>query len=230
MKGPQAPFRPNTDPLPEPACFSRAKPRLCPRAQTAPGWPMLKGPSPISPIRIPNRNRPAFRGQKPRLLPAGTNSPRLAAETAAGPFQPINQGEPAYKPGSVEGNHSSGIHVAVNLKRPTRKRTRISAAGPVSRVCCFPIWPCSRWGLPCRQVLPPTRCALTAPFHPCRSKPLARPGLGRSALCCTFRGLAPPRRYLAPDPPEPGLSSIPALATAGKSQNSDYPAGSPRAR
>src|SRR5437016_10317858 len=68
----------------------------------------------------------------------------------------------------------------------------------------FPIWPCSRWGLPCRRVLPPTRCALTAPFHPCRS----RQGLGRSALCCTFRGLAPPRRYLAPDPPEPGLSSI----------------------
>src|SRR5690606_23309528 len=31
---------------------------------------------------------------------------------------------------------------------------------------CFPIWPCSRWGLPCRRVLPPTRCALTAPFHP----------------------------------------------------------------
>src|ERR1700730_12061981 len=37
-------------------------------------------------------------------------------------------GEPACKPGSVEGNHSSGIHVTVNLKRPTRKRTRIGAA------------------------------------------------------------------------------------------------------
>src|SRR6516164_8206865 len=56
------------------------------------------------------------------------------------------------------------------------------------------------------SVLPLTRCALTAPFHPCRS----RQGLGRSALCCTFRGLAPPRRYLAPDPPEPGLSSTEA--------------------
>ena len=56
-------------------------------------------------------------------------------------------------------------------------------------------------------LLPGPRCALTAPFHPCRSLPLAHQGLGRSALCCTFRGLAPPRRYLAPDPPEPGLSS-----------------------
>src|SRR3989440_5315550 len=82
----------------------------------------------------------------------------------------------------------------------------------------FPIWPCSRWGLPCRRVLPPTRCALTAPFHPCRS----REGLGRSALCCTFRGLAPPRRYLAPDPPEPGLSSTRAIAGEG----SDCPADS----
>jgi len=38
------------------------------------------------------------------------------------------RGEPACKPGSVEGNHSSGIHVAVDLKQPTRKRARICAA------------------------------------------------------------------------------------------------------
>ena len=31
--------------------------------------------------------------------------------------------------------------------------------------------------------------------------------LRRFAFCCTFRGLAPPRRYLAPCPVEPGLSS-----------------------
>jgi hypothetical protein len=37
-----------------------------------------------------------------------------------------------------------------------------------SRTHDSPIWSCSRWGLPCRRVLPPTRCALTAPFHPCR--------------------------------------------------------------
>ena len=34
----------------------------------------------------------------------------------------------------------------------------------------------------------------------------------RFAFCCTFRGLAPPRRYLAPCPVEPGLSS-PCLRT-----------------
>jgi len=33
-----------------------------------------------------------------------------------------------------------------------------------------PIWPCFRRGLPCRGVLPPARCALTAPFHPYRRR------------------------------------------------------------
>src|SRR6185437_2912327 len=63
-------------------------------------------------------------------------------------------------------------------------------------------------------LLPRPRCALTAPFHPYR---LPRPEpreLRRSALCCTFRGLTPPRRYLAPDPPEPGLSSPPTCVGA----------------
>jgi hypothetical protein len=45
-----------------------------------------------------------------------------------------------------------------------------SPCGPQERArrpARFPIWSCSRWGLPCRRMLPPARCALTAPFHPC---------------------------------------------------------------
>jgi len=68
--------------------------------------------------------------------------------------------ESADKPGSVENSHSSGTYVTVCLKQPTRER-----CGPHH---CSPIWPCSERGLPCRRVLPPTRCALTAPFHPYR--------------------------------------------------------------
>jgi hypothetical protein len=52
-----------------------------------------------------------------------------------------------------------------------------SPCGPqerVRRLARFPIWSCSRWGLPCRRVLPPARCALTAPFHPCRPQRLPR--------------------------------------------------------
>ena len=71
----------------------------------------------------------------------------------------------------------------------------------------FPIWPCSGRGLPCRDRLPAARCALTAPFHPCL--PLA--GHRRCVFCGTFRRLAPPRRYLASCPVEPGLSSTPRL-------------------
>ncbi len=68
------------------------------------------------------------------------------------------QGEPADKPGSVVGNHSSGITVTSILKRPTRRHR--------GQRHCLPIWSCSRWGLPCHKLLPVARCALTAPFHP----------------------------------------------------------------
>ena len=47
------------------------------------------------------------------------------AERAAG-----KRKESAGKPGSVVGNHSSGTHVAVSLKRPTRKRVRITLRAP----------------------------------------------------------------------------------------------------
>jgi len=52
-------------------------------------------------------------------------------------------GEFADKPGSVVGNHSSGIIVTDNLLQPTRKRREPRQ--------CFPIWPCSEGGLPCRS-------------------------------------------------------------------------------
>ena len=52
-------------------------------------------------------------------------------------------------------------------------------------------------------LLPAMRCALTAPFHPY----LPRNARRRYVFCCTFRRFAPPRRYLAPCPEEPGLSS-----------------------
>ncbi len=51
-------------------------------------------------------------------------------------------------------------------------------------------------------LLPGTRCALTAPFHP---YPRFR---GRCIFCGTFRRVAPPSRYEAHCPEEFGLSSI----------------------
>jgi hypothetical protein len=48
------------------------------------------------------------------------------------------------------------------------------------------------------QLLPVTRCALTAPFHPYPAT-----SAGRYIFCGTFRRFAPPRRYLAPCPRSP---------------------------
>lgn len=64
-------------------------------------------------------------------------------------------------------------------------------ASNAGRAMPMPIWSCYAWSLPCREMLPSTRCALTAPFHPYRWY------LGyqrRSTLCCTGRRVTPPSR------------------------------------
>src|SRR5690606_1571798 len=69
----------------------------------------------------------------------------------------------------VEDNHSSAIRVAAYLQRPTRESVWAThAVRSEDRSARSPIWSCSGRGLPCRRVLPPARCALTAPFHPYR--------------------------------------------------------------
>ena len=73
--------------------------------------------------------------------------------------------ESAYKPGSVEGQP---------FIWDVRRRTPLAAypgamrTTPAGFPARSPIWPCSGWGFPCRGRLPTARCALTAPFHPCR--------------------------------------------------------------
>jgi len=109
--------------------------------------------------------------------------------------------EPACKPGSVVDSHSSRTHVTVGLKRPTRGHVRATRCG---RSRPPPYLVLLRVGFTLPTLLPASRCALTAPFHPYR--PADRRGW-RYLFCGTFRGLAPPRRYLAPCPAEPGLSS-----------------------
>ncbi len=119
---------------------------------------------------------------------------------------PQRRWESAGKPGSVLGNHSSGMHVAVHLERPTRERARAARCLPErTPTDLFPYLALLRAGFAVPCLLPGPRCALTAPFHPCQ--PQANLWLRRFTFCCTFRGLAPPRRYLAPCPMEPGLSS-----------------------
>jgi len=75
--------------------------------------------------------------------------------------QDVGSGKSIDKPGSVVDSHSSRRTVTDTLKQPTRKQREPRP--------CFPIWPCSRWGLPCRPCyhgrgeLLPRRFTLTRP-------------------------------------------------------------------
>ena len=135
-------------------------------------------------------------------------------------------GEPADKPGSVVDSHSSRAHVTVRLKRPTRgpaRAARCDPKGPPAPL--FGLAP--EWGLPChrcyhrRGALLPHLFNLTAP---------SVDGGWRYIFCGTFRGLAPPRHYLAPCPMEPGLSSPSGLhlrrRLSGRLPAAVYPADS----
>ena len=108
-------------------------------------------------------------------------------------------------------SHSSRRSVAAALQQPTREQR-----GPRYR---SPIRSCSRWGLPCRLVaqLAVRSCRTVSPLPrtPCDA-------VRRSALCCTFRRLTPPRRYLAPCPAEPGLSSTLARRDCPADSASEY--------
>ncbi len=94
---------------------------------------------------------PGFRG-KPKAFPPSILGLRQKKESAD-------------KPGSVEGNHSSGMRVAAHLKQPTRKRARAARCG-FRRVLPYLALLPAGFALP--SPLPSTRCALTAPFQPCR--------------------------------------------------------------
>ena len=94
-------------------------------------------------------------------------------------------------------SHSSRPCVAARLEQPTREQR-----GPRQ---CSPIWSCSEWGLPCHAALSPRAVRSYRTVSPLPRMP--RGTVRRFALCCTFRRLTPPRRYLALCPVEPGLSS-----------------------
>src|SRR3970040_2421171 len=59
--------------------------------------------------------------------------------------------------------------------------------------------------------------------------PLPLPKPRRYVFCCTFRRLAPPRRYLAPCPMEPGLSSGFPRRLLGRLRRLGYRSGAPAA-
>src|ERR671932_1084275 len=85
--------------------------------------------------------------------------------------------------------HSSGTPVAGRLVQPTRAAARRPAWARGPRRPYSVLLPV---GFAVPLPLPGARCALTAPFHPCRR--MRR----RSAFCGTFPEVAPAGRYPAP--------------------------------
>ena len=79
--------------------------------------------------------------------------------------------ESADKPGSVVGDHSSGTTVTGRLKQPTRKSRSDTALQVALRLPYLALLPV---GFAVPRMLPPARCALTAPFHPYLRHPCGR--------------------------------------------------------
>ncbi len=101
------------------------------------------------------------------------------------------------KPGSVVDSHSSRPAIAHWLKQPTRVQYGPYLVNPYLAL------------LRVEFTVPRTVASRAVRSYRTLS-PLPDPiciGHRRFALCCTGRGLASPRRYLAPCPMEPGLSS-----------------------
>ena len=87
--------------------------------------------------------------------------------------------------------HSSGTFVAERLTRPTRGSARKTPARLATHVPSYLVLLPVGFAVP--LPLPVARCALTAPFHPCRSRETG--GLLSVALSL---GLTPAGRYPAP--------------------------------
>ena len=119
----------------------------------------------------------------------------------------------ACKPGSVcrrfrEAGGSMAIHLGRSLPNASRDLPgRRRGKSPGLRRACRPYLVLLRVGFAVPPPLPDARCALTAPFHPCRAgEPVVR-GPGGLLSVALSLGFPPPGVTRHPFPVEPGLSS-----------------------
>src|SRR5262245_61816099 len=136
----------------------------------------------------------------PRLRGDDRSVRKMVGRPAGTPPDAPRQHQPTCKPGSV--GHGS----------PRALRPFLCDAGCPARQATYPGgWSGQTWDVPLSRKtprrpysvllpvgfavplpLPAARCALTAPFHPCRPK------AGGLLLCGTFPGVAPAGRYPTP--------------------------------
>ena len=128
---------------------------------------------------------------------------RLVRKTTVFLIRVGEKWESAGKPGSVVGNHSSGMRVAAHLEQPTRKHALAARCGLRRMLPYLALLPAG-FALP--SPLPSTRCALTAPFQPCRHACARLGGIFSVALSVGSRppGVTWRRALWSPDfPPRP---------------------------
>src|ERR1700739_845085 len=101
-------------------------------------------------------------------------------------------------------DHSSGTFVTKRLARPTRTAIR-------KRITCRPYLVLLPVGLALPPLLPETRCALTAPFQPCRTFRV----LGGVISVALSLGSPPPDVIRHRVSVEPGLSSLRVATKSG---------------
>lgn len=140
---------------------------------------------------------PPGQGSAARLIAERFNPARLFQRVLQAALSPMKTVRRPHKPGSVcaggiperdlpaLGSHSSRRCIAVSLKQPTRT-SRGETPLPLARRE-IPIWPCSRWGLPCRRCCQRPGALLPHPFTLACEVALHR----RYTLCGTFPVLAP---------------------------------------
>ena len=116
---------------------------------------------------------------------------RTPLQYASKPISRVLYG--ALREHNARDGHSSATPVAGRLKQPTRTATW-TRLGLSPR--CRPYSVLLPVGFAVPSALPQTRCALTAPFHPCRGKRNA-PRRFASLWHCPW-GLIPAGRYPAP--------------------------------
>src|SRR5512146_2096767 len=99
--------------------------------------------------------------------------------------------------------HSSGTFVAERLARPTRAAAREARPARSCGRACRSYLVLLPVGFSLPPPLPAARCALTAPFHPCRPchprrEPAGMPWARRYVFCGTIPEVALAGRYPAP--------------------------------
>src|SRR5438309_4078880 len=112
--------------------------------------------------------------------------------------------------------HSSGTFVAERLARPTRAAARKArpAAPAKAGTACRSYLVLLPVGFSLPPPLPAARCALTAPFHPCRPSGMPERAGGVLSVALSL-GSPPPGVTRHRTSVEPGLSSPRAPAESG---------------